>query len=226
MQLSTVAQAHEFREIRLRSGEKQVYKQLNQSPGIRFPLKVDIALPAHKVTLIVQSVLGIVDTLSNDKNHKVQYGIDQNLIFQHATRLIRCIIDCQAYRNDAFGVRNALLLSRSFAARVWDDSPLVLRQIEQLGPVAVRKLVAANINGFEDLENAGSHRIERILGKNPPFGQTIQARAIAFPRLRVEVRMHGEPVSLSISFELCKMINLGFRGLLRENTWSSNWQWR
>lgn len=196
MQLSALAQAHEFREVRIRAGEKQLYKEINKSPGIRFPIKVDIALPAHKVTLIIQSVLGGVDTAAHDAMHKIQYSIDQGLLFQHVHRLIRCIIDCQSYRKDAVGIRNALLLSRSLAARVWDDSPLVLRQIDQLGPVAVRKLVAANINSIDDLELVEPGRIERVLGKNPAFAHKILAAVKTFPKLRVSIQLRSQPVRL------------------------------
>lgn len=196
-QLSTLAQANEFREIRLRAGEKGVYKQINESPSTRFPIKVNLALPAHKVTLIIQSVLGGVEGLANDSAHRTQYSIGQGLIFQHINRLIRCIIDCSSYREDAVGIRNALLLSRSFAAKVWDDSPLILRQIDQIGPVAVKKLVAANINNFEDLEHAETGLVERALGKNPAFVYRILANVRTFPKLRIGIQTRSKAVSSS-----------------------------
>lgn len=165
-------------------------------PGMRFPIKVDIALPAHKVSLIVQAVLGGVDTIANHPNLKVQHGIDQALIFQHVHRLIRCIVDCQGYNKDSVGIRNALLLSRSFAARVWDDSPLVLRQIEQLGPASVRKLTDANVNTIEDLEHTEPSCIERLLGKKPPFGYKMVGKVKTFPKLRIDVRLSSKPVRI------------------------------
>jgi len=45
------------------------------------------------------------------------------------------------------------MLERSLGARAWDDSPLQLKQIEQLGIVTVRKLVNAGVSTIEELEN-------------------------------------------------------------------------
>lgn len=158
-------------------------------------MKVDIALPAHKVSLLIQSILGGADDIVQESNHRAQYSMDQGLVFQHVHRLIRCMIDCLTYRQDAVGVRNALFLSRSFSAKVWDDSPYVLRQIDGIGPVAVKKLVSANINNFEDVEHAEPGRLERALSKNPTFVHKLLVNVKTFPKLRISVQLRSKPVS-------------------------------
>lgn len=95
-------------------------------------------------------------------------------------------------REDSVGIRNALELARSFGAKVWDHSPLQMKQIEQVGVVAVRKLAAAGITGIEALECTEAHRIEMILSKNPPFGTKLLARLKDFPKLRVAIAMLGK----------------------------------
>jgi len=155
-------------------------------------------MPAHKVSLIIQSTLGGIDTLSGDREHKFQYGLDQNIIFQHARRLIRCIVDCQSSAGDSIALRNALSLSRSLGARVWDDSSLYLQQLEGIGPVMVRKLINANIRGIEELESTEPGRIELILSKKPPAGLNLLRQVKDFPRLFVSVKTVGEPVSRQI----------------------------
>lgn len=195
-QLSVLAQASEFKEIRFRSGEKPVYKVLNSSPSVKFPIPVDLALPAHKVSIIMQSVLGGVDFPGDEKalKHKTQYNMEQAIIFKHINRLIRCIIDCQLFLEDSVGARNALSLERSLGARAWDDSPLQMRQIESIGTVAVRKLVNAGISTIEDLENTEAHRIETILNKNAPYGLKLLERLKEFPKPRVSLQMKGHRV--------------------------------
>lgn len=157
---------------------------------------MDIALPAHKVSLVIQSVLGGVELPVNENTAKYrpQYNTDVAIIFQHVHRLIRCIIDCQLYLEDSIASRNALTLARSLGARVWDDSPLQLKQVEQIGIVAVRKLVNAGIKTIEELENTEPHRIETILSKHPPFGMRLLDRLKAFPKLHVSVKTMGQPV--------------------------------
>src|SRR5271155_1658426 len=184
-----LAQAAEFRDVRLKSGEKALYKELNNDSGIKFPVKVDIALPAHKVFLLIQTELGGSDYPSTDslKKHKSQYQIDKTMVFSHINRLIRCVIDCQLHLKDAVSTRYALEIGRSLAARVWDNSSLQLKQIDQIGDVALRKLAGAGINSIETLENTEAHRIEMILGRNPPFGSKMLSNVATFPRLRVSV---------------------------------------
>ncbi|KAJ8612735.1 hypothetical protein MRB53_037311 [Persea americana] len=113
--LAALAQAVEFKSIRFRAGEKPMFKEINSSPFMKFPIKVDLALPAHKVSLIVQAALGSI-TVHSDKRyavHRQQYLIDQGFIFQHIHRLVRCYIDCQLHLEDSVAARNALELARS-----------------------------------------------------------------------------------------------------------------
>ncbi|KAF2468631.1 uncharacterized protein BDR25DRAFT_394820 [Lindgomyces ingoldianus] len=220
--LSAIAQAAEFKEIRFRAGEKPFYKSLNQSPSIRFPIPVNLDAPAQKVSLILQSVLGGADmSFENGAKIRSQYTMEMSLIFKHVHRLIRCIIDCQICLGDSVAVRNALMLERSLSGRAWDDSPLQLKQIEQIGVVAVRKLVNAGIRSIEELENTEPHRIEMILGKNPPFGMKLLDRLKPFPKLRVSV--HVQPTSISRTPDGVKILVKAEIGFLNENP-PSNFQ--
>ncbi|TKA69582.1 hypothetical protein B0A49_04499 [Cryomyces minteri] len=152
--LSALAQAAEFKEVRFRSGEKPLYKTLNSSLSMKFPIPVDLALPAHKVSLIIQSVLGAVDLPTDEKTGKHQLHL---------------------------------------GARCWDDSPLQLKQVEGIGIQAVRKLVNANVKTIEDLECMEPHRIEMVLSRNPPFGAKLLEMLKDFPKLRVAVKVMGQP---------------------------------
>ena len=87
------------------------------------------------------------------------------------------------------------MLDRSIGSRAWDDSPLQLKQIEDIGVVAVRKLANAGIRCMEDLEAAEPHRIETIIGRNPPFGLKIVERVRQFPKLRVSLHVQLSSVS-------------------------------
>ncbi|KAK5174023.1 ATP-dependent DNA helicase MER3 [Saxophila tyrrhenica] len=191
--LSAVAQAAEFKEVRFRSGEKPIYKDLNKNTSIKFPIPMTLDLPAHKISLIIQSVLGAIELPTEDYKHTLEYNTAKASIFQHATRIIRCIVDCQLYLEDVVTTRNGLMLARSIGAQVWDDSPLHMKQLEGIGLVSVRKLANAGIMSVEELENTEAHHIERALSRNPPYGQTVQAKAKAFPKLRISIKMVGEP---------------------------------
>ncbi|KAI9806094.1 MAG: Sec63 [Piccolia ochrophora] len=204
--LSTLSQAAEFKDIRLKAAEKALYRELNKANGIKFPIKVDIALAAHKVSLIVQAELGGVDfpTGQQFQKHRQQQHMERGIVFHHLPRLVRCIVDCQLQKKDSFTVRHALDLARSFAAKAWDNSALQLKQIDGIGPVAVRKFVAAGVNTIEALEDTEPHRIEMVLSRHPPFGTHLLARLKEFPKLRVSAKVDrktaraGEPVKVDI----------------------------
>lgn len=192
--LSALSQASEFRDVRFRPGEKPVYKDLNMNSSIKFPLPGGLDAPAQKVSLIIQSVLGAIDLPTEDSKIRLDYTTSKSVIFSNISRLIRCIIDCQLYLEDAVTARNALALARSLGAQVWDDSPLHIKQLEGIGVVFVRKLVGAGIKSLDDLESTEPHRIEKALSRNPPYGTQLLEKAKAFPRLRVSIQMIGEPV--------------------------------
>ena len=191
--LSAISHAAEFSDIRFRAGEKNTYKDLNKNTLVKFPIPVNLDASAHKVSLVIQSVLGAVDFPTEDHKHRMEYNTAKAIIFQHAHRLVRCIIDCQLYLEDAVTTRNALMLARSLGAQVWDDLPLHMKQLDGVGLVAVRKLASAGMKSIEDLENTEAHQIEQALSRHPPFGSQIQEKARAFPKLRVSIKMVGEP---------------------------------
>ena len=171
-----------------------MYKELNGDVGIKFPIKVDIAQHPHKVSLLLQSELGgcLFPNHEKWKKHRTQFNIDKNMVFSHINRLIRCIIDCQLQLEDAVSVRHGLELARSLAARVWDNSPFQMKQIDGIGEAGVRKLAQAGISSIETLQNTEPYRIDHILGRNPPFGQKVLAKAADFPNLHVSVKEMGK----------------------------------
>ena len=149
---------------------------------------------------MVQMELGGIEYPIDEEyaKHKHQYSQDKVRLFASAERLIRCIIACEARKQDAVGLRRALELSRSLSARAWDNSPFQMKQLPQIGIAAIRKLAVAGIISIEDLEAAEPSRTEMLLNKNPPFGSRILASAQSFPKLRVGIKLAGK-----VSFSEC-----------------------
>jgi ATP-dependent DNA helicase HFM1/MER3 len=160
---------------------------------------------AHKVSLLIQSELAASEFPSAEQyqKHKFQLQQDKTMVFTHVNRLLRCVVDCQIHNEDGIAVRNALELSRSFAGRAWENSPLQMKQIDQIGIVAVRRLASAGITNIQELEETEAHRIETFLSKNPPFGTKLLSRLADFPKLRVTIKMIG-----NVRFSLLKHIEI------------------
>jgi ATP-dependent DNA helicase HFM1/MER3 len=197
-QLSALCQAEEFKNIRFRQGEKGSYKELNKSNLIRFPIPGNLDGFSHKVSLIIQSVLGGIELSVPSESPGIhhQYRQEQGYIWQNIKRLVRCIIDFAIHRNDSVSARNGLMICRSIASSGWDDGPMQLQQLENIGIASVRKLCAAGITSLESLEETEPHKIERALKKAPPYGRKILDALKNFPKLRVSISLVGRTVRI------------------------------
>lgn len=161
------------------------------------------------MSITLQAVLGGHEKTLQDLKGVMPFNSEVNAMFQHAARLIRCIIDCQLQLNDSIGARNALFLSRCLAVRAWEDTSLQLKQIDGIGPVAVHKLSQAGIKTVEDLEYEQPARIQMLLSKNPPWGHNLLEKLKSFPKLRVSLSMQGysegrteDPVRVNVKAEI------------------------
>lgn len=165
---------------------------------------MNLDLPAQKVSLIIQSVLGHADICwaGEALRHKQQYLQESATIFRSTNSLIRCIIDCQIFLGDSVGIHSALMLERALGSKAWDDSPLQMVQVPDIGGVAVRKLVNAGIRSIEDLGSTDAPRIDTVVGRNPPFGLKVLNYLKSFPKLRVSLQIQSISVSDNLSIVL------------------------
>lgn len=120
---------------------------------------------------------------------------------------------------------NSLELARSFGAKVWDHSPLQMKQIDQVGVVAVRKLAASGIMSLEELEFTEPHQIEMTLSKNPPFGTKLLARVREFPKLRVALKITGRVCQESTQASLWLANMQSRRSQPKVSKSVSSWKW-
>lgn len=117
---------------------------------------------------------------------------DKTLIFRHCYRIIHCILDCLIHQEDGIGVNNALEVARSLKSKVWEGSVHELRQLDGLGPVAVRRLVNTGVRNLKTLEAMPAYQIESTLSRNPPFGTNILRGVQSIPRLRISLERLGK----------------------------------
>lgn len=191
----TLSQAEEFSELRLRSGEKALYKEINRGNDIRFPLKMaDICLPSHKVYIIIQAEIGGQEFPLDQNFQKLKTSMiqDRAVVFQHCHRIISAMVDCMIYKEDGKGLINALDLARCLKARVWEGSAHELRQLDGLGPVAVRKMINSGVRSLRVMEEMQSHQIESILSRNPPFGTNMLKLVRSIPNLKIGLGQVGK----------------------------------
>lgn len=159
--------------------------------AVVYPITGQISDVWHKIHLLVQINLAALE-FPPDKNAsmiKRQLAIEKNIIFDRLNRLVRCLIDCKVYDGDGIGVRAGLDLARAIAANAWEAHPAQLQQVPGLGPVTMRKFLSHGIKTIEDLTAQSFVNIERLAGRNPPFGKNMLKSLQDFPQLKMSAEI-------------------------------------
>jgi len=150
-------------------------------------------MPWHKVYLLVQIALSGEEWPANLKaERRKELAREKNQVFGVVKRVLRCIIDMMGIRKDAVGLRHGLEILRSIEAGVWDETPREILQITGIGRKYAAKLTGAGFSSCKKLAKIESWNVERILGRNPPFGTAFERSMRQFPLLTVEIFQVGE----------------------------------
>ncbi|KAH9907224.1 P-loop containing nucleoside triphosphate hydrolase protein [Xylariomycetidae sp. FL2044] len=187
--LTTLCKATELREFRLKPNERPLFRELNKSPFILYPIKETICQTWHKVSLLVQVHLGGVEIPAPKESGvgRFQLAKEKTMIFDRLNRLVRCVVDCKSCDNDGAGTKAGLDLLRAVAANSWENKPWQLSQIPGFGPVTVRKWVSHGVHTVLAVAGTGMQDIERISIRNPPYGSNVLKALESFPRLTMTV---------------------------------------
>lgn len=81
-------------------------------------------------------------------------------------------------------MKNGLELSRSLAARAWDNSLSILKQLPRVGPVTIGKFQKLGIKTIEDLKRTPVNKLDEC-AKISLFGTKLLQKAESFPVLRI-----------------------------------------
>ncbi|KAK4097990.1 P-loop containing nucleoside triphosphate hydrolase protein [Parathielavia hyrcaniae] len=217
--ITILSQASEFKEFRFRPAERQLFREINRSPFIMYPIKEQVNQTYHKVSLLVQSQLGCVQNPDSGEGAKLrrQLMLERKLVFERLNRLVRAVIDCKGSDRDSVGTKTALELARSLAAEAWEGRATQLTQVPNIGPVGMRKLASKDIRTVLQLADKDYDEVERLMSRQPPFGKNLKSHLDKFPRLYVEATVVGhriqprseEPVALEVKSTLRYLNRMG-----------------
>ncbi|KAL6950248.1 hypothetical protein ACO0QE_000924 [Hanseniaspora vineae] len=197
--LRLLSKADEFSRLKVKHNEKTFYRDLNQNQGIRFQHKEKgknnpvIHETEQKVSLLIQQELGGVDLSACRDYGRLLHALNQDkfFLFKHCLRILKCMVDCFVKKKDGISLKNTLLLMRSINGKCWDDSPMVLRQIQNIGVVSVRKLAKHGVNSIKHMKVLTATQIEYYLGLNVAGGIKFKNSVALIPELKINV---SEPV--------------------------------
>ncbi|KAI0595214.1 hypothetical protein F4775DRAFT_605356 [Biscogniauxia sp. FL1348] len=223
--LSTLCKASEFREFRFKPTERTLFRELNKSPFILYPIKETLTQTWHKISLIVQIHLGGVE-LPNEKEFgllKADIAREKTLVFDRLNRLIRCFVDCKAFDGDGIGTKAGLELARAIAANSWESKPWQLSQIPGFGPVAVRKWISNGVHTVLGVADKSFVDIERISSRKPPYGKNLLKVLDNFPRLTMRtelIKPKSIPSQPNEMISVMLKVNLGHCNPKHPPTWA------
>jgi hypothetical protein len=191
--------ATEFRSFPIKPAEKAFFREINDHTAIPYSIPESLSQPWHKIFLLVQ-----INLLRTGWPRKLgapaQKELHQNLhrMYSLLDQVLRCLVDILGERNDGSGVSTALDVLRSVKAGVWEGSEKQLLQVEGIGIVKMNRLVEAGIKTVQQLSRVEFYNIERLLSRNPPFGQKISHDLAGFPVLTLNLEVLGEYTPQSI----------------------------
>ncbi|KAK0744501.1 hypothetical protein B0T21DRAFT_357922 [Apiosordaria backusii] len=222
--ITILSQAAEFKEFRFKPAERSLFREMNQSPLIVYPIREAVTQTWHKISLMVQAHLGSVqypDSADAAKARR-QLMLERKIVFERLNRLVHAVIDCKGNDFDAVGVKNALELARALAAESWEGRVTQLTQVPSIGPVGMRKLASKGIRTVMELADMDSVDIERLMARQTPFGMTIKSALDKFPRLSFDLVLVGhkaQPRSTDATVEVEVRASLRYLNRLGPPYW-------
>lgn len=168
----------------LNPGDRGFFRQVNDHSPIPYRITETLTQPWHKVFLIVQIDLarcGWPNKLSGPARKELHS--ERGRIYRVLDQVLRCLVDILGQRLDGTGVVSALDVLRSVKANVWEGNDMELLQVEGIGLSRAQKLVQAGIKTVRQLAKLECYHIERLVSRQPPFGQHVLHQLAGFPRL-------------------------------------------
>nr|CAG8437758.1 11266_t:CDS:10 [Entrophospora candida] len=154
--LQKICQTEEFNEVKLHRHEKLALNKLNNHEDIKFPLSERVKNTEEKIFIMIQCILGNIPF--EDGPTRMQFNMESRIIVQHSHRITKCLADLAAYKNDVKILVISVDLARSISVKMWDDSSLLLRQIDGIGEQYAKKLLGAGIKNFDQLKDSVTKR--------------------------------------------------------------------
>lgn len=190
--LEQACHAMEFRSIPIQANETSFFRYINDNTSIPYRLMEPVSEPWHKAFLLVQIDLtgaGWPNKISA-QGRKDLYK-DRGRIHGLLDRVIKCLIDIMGSRGDGRGVVVGLDVLRSVKAGVWEGGDVELLQVPNIGQAKIETLGKAGVTTIKQLAELEFYHIERILSRNPPFGQNMRQQLRGFPCLMFGLELVG-----------------------------------
>ncbi|KAG2077885.1 P-loop containing nucleoside triphosphate hydrolase protein [Suillus decipiens] len=206
--LETISASEELSDLKLRSGEKQVYEKIKRHNDVRFAVK-KVQGTSDKVFLLIQAVLGGLPLNSAEyRSGESQLCLEALSVFRHVSRIATAVAEVAIIKKNGAQVKHGLELMRCLHARAWEDRPIVLKQLEYIGEKSIKILAENHISSIPKLLSTSPSRLEELLNRRSPFGSEVLLAANELPNyfltlteVKVSPSDGKSPVEVELSVE-------------------------
>ena len=219
--LTIFSRSSEFSEFSIKYNEKKLYKAINLSPYIRFPLHSTEFQDSDKVMLLLQYELCGLDFPNSPELMKLYYSFegDKCYVFKQASRIIRCMIDVFRYKKDYVSLLNTLRFLRCVAGRCWENSVTELKQLDGIDEECIKKLRKNNVSGFAEAKYLSQLQLEYFLGIEPGTGKNIAQCLQSLPKFKINATLASNKVRTDLeTLEISLIVSIGIDNMERGNS--------
>ncbi|KAL1744365.1 hypothetical protein HDZ31DRAFT_82770 [Schizophyllum fasciatum] len=164
-----------------------ILSKINRHNDLRFTVK-KVENTVDKAFLLIQATLGGLPLSSPEfKSADSQPQLEAFGIFKHIGRIAKAVVEVAIARQRGAQLKHGLELSRCFAAKAWEDRPIVLRQVPKIGEKS-SVLAEHGITTIARLRKQDPIRIETLLNRRPPLGHEILAAVHDMPQYSLAIK--------------------------------------
>lgn len=187
--LVLLAKSFEFLDAHLKHNERRLYQSINSSPSMKFPVDNTRFLDSDKVSILIQFELGGIEypTYKGSCQLHSPFINDKLLVFKQALRICRCLIEVLVSKGDAISLMSCLYLNRCIQGKAWEDTPMELRQVHDIGPKYSQKLVERDIDRLIHAKGLQLLQIMKYLAVKALTGKKILEELSNIPFINLEI---------------------------------------
>jgi hypothetical protein len=176
--LKVLSSAEEFTDHSARRNEKKELKELGKS--CRFPV-LKFSDRKDKVFCLIQCLLAGVSPVDWSMKSEMSQ------LSSKGSRVIRCMVQFLLEKKWFSPLCSALKILQALAAEMWEDSLAVLKQIPGIGEKMSSSFVEAGVTSFDKALEMGPRQLEKVLNRNPPFGDSIVEWIRSVPQYQIQL---------------------------------------
>ncbi|KAM0824259.1 hypothetical protein ACQ4PT_070323 [Festuca glaucescens] len=183
--LYIVCRSAEISWIQLRRNEKKTLNDINtdKEGRLRFHVLTENGKKKKRIMTREDKIFVLAnDCLTGDPlMHDLSLNQETSSICSNGCRIAKCMKEYFIYKKSYKSAINSMLLGKCLDQKLWESSPLLLKQLPGIGIVTAKALKNAGVDSFESLAAADARKLESATGRNYPFGNQIKDSLSALP---------------------------------------------